>query len=170
MSEFEFSKYSPISSGKSLKALRLNVRYCAQNAQTFSKEIQYPSYWEALVDFSADKMYFPPNKSIKPNFINFIVEIQENAFSNPGFNQVPQALKQTMKSNSKYILYFTFSSFFFRNHWKYRRLSFLPHNDTNQTKSQARFHSRHSRMVALQWEINDYRLEGLVLLFFVGHH
>ena len=112
LSEFEFSKYSPISSGKSLKALRLNVRYCAQNAQTFSKEIQYPSYWEALVDFSADKMYFPPNKSIKPNFINFIVEIQENAFSNPGFNQVPQALKQTMKSNSKYILYFTFSSFF----------------------------------------------------------
>ena len=116
LSEFEFSKYSPISSGKSLKALRLNVRYCAQNAQTFSKEIQYPSYWEALVDFSADKMYFPLNKSIKPNFINFIVEIQENAFSNPGFNQVPRALKQTMKSNSKYIWYFTFSSFFFRNH------------------------------------------------------
>ena len=30
--------------------------------------------------FSADKMYFPPNKSMKPDFINFIVEILESAF------------------------------------------------------------------------------------------
>ena len=145
MSEFEFSKYSPISSGKSLKALRLNVRYCAQNAQTFSKEIQYPSYWEALVDFSADKMYFPPNKSIKPNFINFIVEIQENAFSNPGFNQVPRAL--TTNHEIQFKIYLVFHIFiFFRNHWKYRRLSFCI--TTTQIKPKAKLDFIHD---ILEW-------------------
>ena len=63
------------------------------------------------MDFSADKMYFPPNKSIKPNFINFIVEIQENAFSNPGFNQVPPAL--TTNHEIQFKIYFVFHIFIF---------------------------------------------------------
>lgn len=40
-------------------------------------------------------MYFPPNKSMKPDFINFIVEILEKAFWKAGFHQVPWALQQS---------------------------------------------------------------------------
>ena len=89
LSEFEF-KILPISCGKSLESSQTQcpLLRAAECTNIFQRN-PISFILRSTHGFFADKMYFPPNKSMKPDFINFIVKILQNAFWNTGFHQVP---------------------------------------------------------------------------------